>query len=65
VRPGAPTPDGGILADYFGPLEDPGTLSAQLDALPGLVAHGLFPPDLVSLVLVGRGDGLEEIQPSA
>ena len=53
------TPDGGVLADYHGEVGDPATLAAELDAAPGVVAHGLFPPSLVSTVLVARGDEVE------
>jgi ribose 5-phosphate isomerase A len=53
------TPDGGVLADYFGAVDDPAALAARLDAAPGVVAHGLFPPSLVSTVLVARGDEVE------
>jgi ribose 5-phosphate isomerase len=28
-----------------------------LDAVPGVVAHGLFAPSLISEVLVGKADG--------
>ena len=53
------TPDGGVLADYHGEVGDPATLAAGLDAAPGVVAHGLFPPSLVSTVLIARGDEVE------
>ncbi len=53
------TPDGGVLADYHGEVGDPAALAAALDAAPGVVAHGLFPPSLVSTVLVARGDEVE------
>ena len=33
------------------------TLAARLSAVPGVVAHGLFPPEMVSEVLVGRPGG--------
>ena len=33
----------------------------HLEATPGVVDHGLFPPELVSEVLVGRGDRVERI----
>ena len=36
------------------------TLSSALDAIPGVIGHGLFPPDLVADVLVGRQDGRVE-----
>ncbi len=55
----APTPDGGILADYHGDFDDPAELAALLDAVPGVVSHGLFPPSMVTSVLVARGDEVE------
>jgi ribose 5-phosphate isomerase A len=54
------TPDGGVLADYLGPVDDPERLSARFDATVGVVDHGLFPPSLVSSVLIGRGGQVEE-----
>ena len=48
-----PTADGGIVADFVAPFEDPAALAARLDALPGVVGHGLFPPNLVHRVIVG------------
>jgi len=56
------SPDGGVLADYHGEVDDPERLSALFDATPGVVAHGLFPPGMVSAVLIGRGDQVEERQ---
>jgi ribose 5-phosphate isomerase A len=53
------SPDGGVIADYLGPVDDPSATAAWLSAAPGVVDHGLFPPDLVSDVLVGRGDEVE------
>jgi len=53
------TPDGGVLADYHGEVGDPALLAARLDAAPGVVAHGLFAPAMVSSVLVARGDEVE------
>jgi len=62
VRDGAPaTPDGGVLADYRGEVDDPAALSARLAAQPGVVAHGLFPPSMVHHVLVGGADGVERM----
>ncbi len=52
----AATPDGGVLGDYTGAVDDPAALALRLDALPGVVAHGLFPPDMVSVVLVGHAE---------
>jgi ribose 5-phosphate isomerase A len=53
------SPDGGVIADYNGDIDDPAALAAFLDAVPGLVSHGLFPPSLVSTVLIARGDEVE------
>jgi ribose 5-phosphate isomerase A len=58
------SPDGGVIADYQGEVGDPAELAAMLDAVPGLVSHGLFPPSMVSTVLIGRGDEVE-IRPIA
>lgn len=49
------SPDGGVVADYTGPIGDPAALAARLSATPGLVEHGLFPPSLVHTILIGRG----------
>jgi ribose 5-phosphate isomerase A len=59
LRDCPPSPDGGAIADYRGPIGDPAELAARLDADPGVAAHGLFAPDMVSELLVGRGDGVE------
>ena len=53
------TPDGGVLADYHGDFDDPARLAAMLDAVPGVVAHGLFQPSLVTSVLIARGKEVE------
>jgi ribose 5-phosphate isomerase A len=57
LRTGAvATPDRGILADYVGTLDDdPGAVATWLDSVPGVVGHGLFGPELVGDVIVGRG----------
>jgi ribose 5-phosphate isomerase A len=56
-----PSPDGGLIADYRGPVDDPGELAARLSATPGVVDHGLFPPELVSEILVGRDGAVEQL----
>ena len=62
VREAPPTPDGGVLADYYGEIGDPTLLSRRLDAVPGVVSHGLFAPSMVSTVLIARGDEVEARQ---
>jgi len=54
-----PSPDGGVIADYLGPVGDPRELAARLSATPGVVEHGLFAPEMVSLILIA-GEGAVE-----
>jgi ribose 5-phosphate isomerase A len=54
-----PTPDGGVLAEYVGEVADPALLATRLDGQAGVVDHGLFPPALVSEVVVGTNGGVE------
>jgi ribose 5-phosphate isomerase A len=61
LRDAPPSPDGNLIADYLGSIEDPRELAARLAATPGIVEHGLFPPELVSEVIVGRGEDVERI----
>jgi ribose 5-phosphate isomerase A len=62
LRDAPRSPDGGVIADYRGGgLEDPAALAARLEADPGVAAHGLFPPDMVSEVFVARGDAVDRI----
>ena len=51
------SPDGGVIADYTGPFEDPAELANRLKLATGVVEHGLFPASMVSLVLTARADG--------
>ena len=53
------SPDGGVIADYHGPIDDPAALAVRLSATPGVVEHGLFPPEMVATVLVGRGESVD------
>jgi ribose 5-phosphate isomerase A len=59
LRDVPPSPDGGVIADYRGEIGDPAALAARFDADPGIAAHGLFPPSMVSELLIGRGDTVE------
>jgi ribose 5-phosphate isomerase A len=65
LRDVPPSPDGGTIADYRGPIDDPATLAARLEADPGVAAHGLFPPAMVSDLIIGRGDSVERPSLSA
>jgi len=60
LREGAPpSPDDGVIADLYEPFDDPGALAARLDAIPGVVGHGLFAPQLVTDVMVADGEDVE------
>jgi ribose 5-phosphate isomerase A len=61
LRDAPRTPDDGVLADWTGEVEDLRELAARLSSTPGVVEHGLFPPELVADVIVGRGDRAERI----
>ena len=53
------SPDGGLIADYLRPIGDPRELSARLSAATGVVEHGLFAPELISLILIATESGVE------
>jgi len=58
------SPDGGVIADYRGEIGDPAALAARLEADPGVTSHGLFPPSMVSEILVGADDSVNRSTPS-
>jgi len=62
LRSAPPTPDGGLLADYIGPVEDPARLATRLSLTPGVVEHGLFPPHLTSEILVATGSSIRTLR---
>jgi ribose 5-phosphate isomerase A len=62
LRDGPPSPDGNLIGDYLGAIGDPALLAARLSATPGVVEHGLFPPALVSDVLVARGSDVSALR---
>jgi ribose 5-phosphate isomerase A len=64
LRPAPPTPDGGLLADYLDPVEDPAELAARLSQTPGVVEHGLFPPHLTSEILIATGSSIRALRPA-
>jgi ribose 5-phosphate isomerase A len=61
LRDVARSPDGGVIADFTGAIEDPAQLAARLSGAVGVVEHGLFPPGLVSEVIAARGDQVQRI----
>jgi ribose 5-phosphate isomerase A len=62
LRDVAESPDGGLIADYRGPVSDPAGLAEWFASIPGIVEHGLFPPKLVGEVLIGRGSSAERLE---
>ena len=62
VRADTPTsPDGGVIADYYGAVDDPAAVAAHLASIPGVVDHGLFPPSMVDRALVAHGRDVETL----
>jgi ribose 5-phosphate isomerase A len=61
LRDWPPSPDLGVIADYEGAVGDPAALAERFAATPGVVEHGLFPPALVSDVVIARGDDVERL----
>jgi ribose 5-phosphate isomerase A len=59
LREDVQSPDGGLIGDYLGPVGDPRALSRCLEQTPGVVEHGLFAPELVSLILIAGPGGVE------
>lgn len=59
LRDAARSPDGGVIADYVGEFDDPEELSAFLSGTVGVIEHGIFPPSLVTEVIVANGGVVE------
>ena len=55
------SPDGGMIADFTGSIDDPKRLASWLANVPGVVSHGLFPPSMVHEIIVGRGEIAERL----
>lgn len=54
--------NGNLLLDaVFARIPDPVALAQRLDAIPGVVEHGLFPAQRVERVVVGDPDGVREL----
>jgi ribose 5-phosphate isomerase A len=59
LRATPPSPDGGMIADFHGPIGEPGELAIRLSGTPGVIEHGLFSPELVGEILVARASRVE------
>jgi ribose 5-phosphate isomerase A len=53
------SPDGGLIADYQGEIDDPDDLARHFETRPGVIDHGLFPPSLTSDILIANEDEVE------
>jgi ribose 5-phosphate isomerase A len=51
-----------ILDCHFGPITDPPGLARKLEAMPGVVEHGLF-IGMAGLVLLAQGSDVQELRP--
>jgi ribose 5-phosphate isomerase A len=59
LRDVPPSPDGNVIADWTGDLDDPAPLAAWFSATPGVVEHGLFPPSMTAEIIIARGGEVE------
>jgi ribose 5-phosphate isomerase A len=59
LRDMPPSPEGNLIADYLGPVEDARVLAARLSGTPGVIDHGLFAPEMVSDILIAGPAGIE------
>ncbi len=58
LRPGAPADSGNPLVDVHGlDLSDPLRMEITLEAIPGVVACGIFARRRADVILIGRADG--------
>lgn len=55
------SPDGGVIGDYHALITNPGDTARWLAECPGLVAHGLFCPELATEAFIGRNESVERI----
>jgi len=59
LREAHESPDGGVIADYVGDFDDREAMAARLDAMPGVLGHGIFAPALTADVLIAAGGRVE------
>jgi ribose 5-phosphate isomerase A len=62
LRDAPRSPDGGVIADYLGEIDEPEGMALRLSSTTGVIEHGLFAPALVSEVLVARGSRVDRIR---
>lgn len=63
TRRDQPSDNGNLLMDAdFGAIHDPIELARRLEAVPGVIEHGLFLGDTVERVVVASADGVHEME---
>ncbi|UQX11291.1 ribose 5-phosphate isomerase A [Candidatus Mycobacterium methanotrophicum] len=55
------SPDSGVIADVDCALDAPGAAASWFSGIPGVVEHGLFPPEMVTMALVGRAGAVDRL----
>jgi ribose 5-phosphate isomerase A len=64
LRPATPpSPEGGLIADWHGPIGSPDQLADRLANTPGVIEHGLFSPTLVADIIIGSGTEVRHRSP--
>jgi ribose 5-phosphate isomerase A len=48
-----------VIADCLTPFSNRAAFAATLDGTPGVIGHGLFPPELSADVLIARAGEVE------
>ncbi|MFK8080329.1 MAG: ribose-5-phosphate isomerase RpiA [Granulosicoccus sp.] len=57
-REGPPTDNGNVIVDCYGfSINEPATLEAELNAIPGVVTNGLFARRAADALIIGHDDG--------
>ena len=57
-----PSDNGNLIVDArFEPIADPAALARELDAIPGIVGHGIFLAPMVERVVVAGADAVREL----
>lgn len=54
---GETSPDGGLIADWYGEVVELGGLASRFSCQPGVIEHGIFPGEMVESVIVGDAAG--------
>jgi ribose 5-phosphate isomerase A len=53
------SPDGNLIADYLGEVDDARELAVRLAQIPGVVEHGIFDPRMISDIIIAHPEKIE------